>query len=211
MEWIVIWLLCLASVRVLKRAVVDGWVQITDPQRQPPSLAERERRAELAQRQFETTGAPGIGQAFADRLASRIVNPPPRPPWITAALQYLGLLLADAFANARRRHDAKQKQREERERGDQHHHDQPHHDQRAGPYCWRCEVNRVAHDDDLCTPCALRVTSPCRGCGVRVPVAEQQDGRCTTCQAADRAAEADAAASAAASRPGPARLTIPPR
>ena len=199
MEWIVVWLLVLASVRVFKSAAVDAWVQITDPRREAPSLAERRVRAELAQQQAMTTGAPGVGQAFADRLACRIANPPVRPPWVTEALNYLGLLLADAFANARRRHVAKQRDREQR--GDQSRTGKP-----GSPYCWRCDVNHVDREGDLCATCTPVVLRQCPGCEVLVPVAElDEHDRCETCR---RPGRGHPTTPDDGEQPGPARLVI---
>ena len=200
MEWIVFWLLCLASIRVVKTAAVDAWVQITDKTREPPSLAARRVRAELAQEQAATTGAPGVGQAVADRIASRIANPPPQPAWITELLGYLALLLSDAFAGARRLHAAKQRDREQRDRGEQ-----PRTGKPGSPYCWRCDINHVDRPNDLCPSCAPVVKAPCPGCSVFVPVAELRDGPCAVCQA--RASATDTPDGG--ERPGPARLVIP--
>lgn len=199
MEWIVFWLLCLASVRVVKTAAVDAWVQITHPEREAPSLAERRTRAELAQQQAATTGAPGVGQAFADRIASVIANPPPCPAWLTELLDYLALLLADAFATARRRHAARQREREQRERGEA-----PRTGRRGSPYCWRCEINHVDRPHDLCDTCAPVVKKPCPGCGVYVPVTDLTNGPCAICRT--RASATDTPAGE--QRPGPARLVI---
>lgn len=187
-EWsvIVVWLLILASVRTVKKAVVDGWVQITDPQREAPSLAERRTRAELAQRQALTTGAPGVGQALADRLANFIANPPPRPGWVTEFLSYLAVLLADGLANARRKHAAKQRDREARDRGEQ-----PRTGRPGSPYCWRCEVNHVAKPGDMCTTCTPIVRTKCPGCQVYVPMDELEDGPCSVCRVRASAAPAD--------------------
>jgi RNase P subunit RPR2 len=175
-EWIVVWLLALASFRVVKVAAVDAWAQIHG--RPAPSLEERRQRTELAQRQCQLTGTPGVGQAIADRLAMRIANPPPRSPWITEALSYIALLLADAFAYLRRRHIEKQRDRAARERGEQ-----PRRWKRGGPYCEACEYNPVAKAGDKCDECAPRVLQRCPSCGHHVPVAElQHHRRCATCR-----------------------------
>jgi hypothetical protein len=198
MEWIVFWLLCLASVRVVKTAAVDAWVQITDKTREPPSLEERRIRAELAQQQASTTGAPGVGQAFADQIASWIANPPPRPAWLTELLGYLALLLSDAFANARRRHVARQREREQRDRGEQ-----PRTGKRGSPYCWRCDVNHVDKRGDLCPSCAPVVKASCPGCGSTCP-----SPSCETDRARSARCGPARATPPAGERPGPTRLII---
>jgi hypothetical protein len=171
---IIAWILVLASARVGKNIYIDAKAQLKDPTAEAPSLVERRARQELAQRQFETTGTPGVGQAIADRLAARVANPPPRPAWITEALAYLGLLFADAFAAMRRRHVEKERQR----RGEQ-----PRSGKRGGPYCWSCEFNHVSHKDDLCEDCTPVVLQRCPRCGHHVPVAElRKRDRCETCR-----------------------------
>lgn len=168
-EGYVIWLLVLASLGVVRRAAVDLWAQIHG--RPAPSVDEREKRLELAQRQREANGGvPSPRQAAADRIANWIVEPPPQPDWIAKMLTYFATLLGTAFANATRRLDARQQEHE-------------HGEARSrGPFCWRCERNGVAHEDDLCKPCAERVLSPCGGCNQLTPVAKLHNGRCETCR-----------------------------
>lgn len=178
-EWIVVWLLALASFRVVKVAAVDAWAQCHG--RPAPSLEERRQRTELAQRQYQLTGTPGVGQSIADRLAMRIANPPPRSPWITEALGYIALLLADAFAYLRRRHVEKQRARAARERGER-----PRSGKRGAPYCWSCEYNHVAKTGDLCPDCTPVVLQQCPDCGHHVPAVElQKHKRCATCRQPD--------------------------
>lgn len=195
-EWIVAWLLFLASLRVVKTVAVDAWAEVNG--RPAPSLVERERRAELAQQQALTTGAPGVGQAIADRLAQRIANPPPCSPWITEALGYIALLLADAFAYLRRRHVEKERKR----RGEQ-----PRSGRPGDPYCRACEFNHVSRKGDLCPTCTPVVLQLCPGCDRHVPAAElQRHQRCATCRRPPRDPSRQ---SAGGDRPGPTRLVIP--
>jgi hypothetical protein len=98
---------------------------------------------------------------------------------------YLGLLLADRLARARRRHVAKENERLQRERGEQ-----PRR-QRSDHYCRHCDVNPVAQADKLCEPCTMRVLEECTGCGVVVPVADLRDQRCSTCRATAPTARAE--------------------
>jgi hypothetical protein len=201
-EWVVvIWLLGLATVHVLKVVAVDAYVQITAPERPPPSLVAREKRQELAQKQAATTGAPGVGQAIADRLANFIANPPRLPAWVTEFLSYLALLLSDQLATARRRHAAKQRDRERRDRGEQ-----PRTGRPGEPYCWRCDVNHVRKRGDLCDTCTPVVKAPCPDCSVYVPVTELRDGPCAICRIRASATDTPTPGD---DEPGPARLVLP--
>ncbi len=202
---VVVWLLGLGTLHMIKTAAVDAWVQITDPERDPPSLVAREKRQALAQQQAATTGAPGVAQAINDRLASFIANPPVMPAWITEFLSYLALLLSDTFANQRRRHAAKQRDREQRERGEPHRAGRDRTGRFGSPYCWRCDINHVGRPGDLCTMCAPIVNEPCPRCGVHVPVNELRDGPCVICRT--RASATDGPPDTT-EPPGPARLVI---
>jgi hypothetical protein len=206
----VVGLLLLAGVQVIKDAVVDGISQIRNPGSEAPSLVNRRARADIAQKRAaarvelaELQAAAGVppapGQVVADRLARFIADPPPWPSWIIAALNYLGLLLSNRIARAQRRHVANEAARLQRERGEQ----VRRHD-REGPYCWRCDVNHVAQDGDLCRPCARRVTTPCSGCGTHTPIVKLRDGRCMPCRAADRGTGQQATED-----PGPIHLVVP--
>lgn len=196
-DWLVVGLLLLAGFRAVADAVLDGIALLRNPGGEAPSVVRRRARAELSQKQAaarvelaERQRAAGVppapGQAAADRLARFIADPPPWPPWVIAAASYLGLLLADRLARARRNHVAKEANREARERGE------PTRTGKPGDlFCECCDVNPVAKKGAICPTCALVVKQECRGCGVHVAVAELQDAqdrRCSMCRAATSAA-----------------------
>jgi hypothetical protein len=187
---IVVWLLIVAGLRTVGDVIVDGVVAVVHPDREAPSAARRRARAEITRKQaaarVETSRMnadagipPSPGQAAADRLAMWIANPPPWPHWLVAALSYLGLLIADKLANLRASHIERQRAKEDgRAR-------RPH----LGPFCWRCTVNRVAHDGDLCAGCAQIVVARCTTCRKHRPVADLDNGQCPSCR--EPAAPAD--------------------
>jgi hypothetical protein len=192
---IVIWLLILASINVIRRAVADLIVQITDPDpdRVLPSVAERKHRFDLAQMQVQATGAPGVQQAVADRLAFWIAHPPAAPGWMAQAKSYFGTLLADQFAHWRRKHADKED------------------DKRGGPRCWRCDVGRPTAESGLCSACAPVVATPCGGCGHLKRVADMENGKCSACRPAP-ASPAPPPPRRPQPKPaddGPARLSVP--
>lgn len=196
-DWLVVGLLILAGIRAVADAVLDGIAQIKNPGGEAPSVIRRRARAELAQKQAaarvelaERQRAAGVppapGQAAADRLARFIADPPPWPAWVIAAASYLGLLLADRLARARRHHVAKEANRKARGRGEQ-----PRTGKPGDLYCESCDVNPVAKKGAMCPTCALVVKQACPGCGVHVSVAElqdEQDRRCSVCRAETSAA-----------------------
>lgn len=190
-DWLVVGLLVLAGVRAVADAVLDAIGQIKNPGGEAPSVVRRRARAELtkkqaadrvelAARQRAAGVPPAPGQAVADRLARFIADPPPWPPWVISAANYLGLLLADRLARARRRHVAKEAERKARERGEQ-----PRTEKPGELYCECCDVNPVAEQGAVCTTCALVVKQACPGCGVHVAVTElrdERDRRCSVCR-----------------------------
>jgi hypothetical protein len=188
-DWLVVGLLLLAGVRAVADAVVDGIAQFRNPGGEVPSVIKRQARADLAQqnaaarvelaeRQRAAGIPPAPGQAAADRLARFIADPPPWPPWVLALASYLGLLLSDRLARARRKHVRKEKVRQARQRGER--------PTAGGPgehYCDSCDVNPVDRKGGTCSSCAPVVKKRCPGCGVHVPAAELRNhDQCETCR-----------------------------
>lgn len=198
-EWIAVGWLVVAGLRVLIWAAVDAYVAIVHPEREAPSLARRRARVEIAQEQHRITGVTGVGQAFADRLATRIANPPERPRWFEEAAQYASTLLADEFARRRQARADK----EDRKRGAV----------PADKRCWRCDVGKAAHDNGLCNPCNLLVHERCGGCGELVLAVRLEDGKCSSCRSTSTpppdVPDATYRPPAPGSATGPARLVVP--
>lgn len=188
-DWLVVGLLLLAGIRAVGDAVLDGIALIKNPRGEAPSIVRRQARTdltqkkaadrvELAERQRAAGIPPAPGQAAADRLARFIADPPPWPPWVLALASYLGLLLSDRLARARRKHVRKEKVRQARQRGER-----PTTGNPGEHYCDSCDVNPVTRKGALCPTCAPVVHQECPGCGVHVPAAELQDhDQCETCR-----------------------------
>ena len=207
-EWFFAWLLVMASLRQLKTIVVDGWAQLVHPEAPAPSLVNRQARAEfarkraearieLAQLQAAAGVPPGPGQAAADRLASWIATPRSGPSWIAAALNYLGLLLAEAVADARRKHAEKRREKHEGATG-------ARATRTAGPYCLNCDLTPVDKLGDVCDSCTPVAKAQCKDCRAYVPADQLWDGGpCLDCRLRPMTPPPDA------DRPGPARLSLP--
>lgn len=165
-EWIIVPMLVVACVRALISAAVDAYVAIVHPDREAPSLVRRRARVEIAQQQHQITGVTGVGQAVADRLASRIANPPVGPSRWSRAIDYCAALLADFFSNARRWYADKQDGKT------------------AAAHCWICDTGHDGSRSGLCPRCELLQPKPCVGCGLHMLPADLQDGKCAACRPA---------------------------
>jgi hypothetical protein len=157
-EWIIVPMLVVACIKALVSVVVDAYIAIVHPDREAPSLARRRARIEIAQQQHELTGATGVGQAVADRLATRIANPPPGPAWWTRVGSYLATLFADFFSQERRRRKP------------------------AAAHCWICDDGHDGSKSGLCPKCEVLTPTPCAGCGLHLLEADLEDGKCEACR-----------------------------
>lgn len=185
-DWLVVGLLFWAGIRAAGDIALDAIALARNPKTEVlPSTVRRKDRAKLSQEKAaarvelaDAQAAAGIpptpGQAAADRLARFIANPPPWPRWVIALAGYLGLLLSDRLAQARRQHIANEKARQRGERG--------WHRRVRGPFCKECDVNPVKRPGSMCVSCALVIHDECTGCHAHVPVARLVNGRCDTCR-----------------------------
>jgi hypothetical protein len=185
-DWLIVGLLFVAGVRAVGDIALDALALARNPKTEVlPSTVRRKARTDLAQQRAaarvelaERQAAAGIppapGQAAADRIARFVADPPPWPPWVIALANYLGLLLSDRLAQARRQHVANESARMRGERG--------RRPRARGPFCDTCDVNPVKRRGDLCPSCAAVVLDECAGCHAHVPVAELVGDRCETCR-----------------------------
>lgn len=190
-ELIILPMLAVACIKALISMAVDAYVAIVHPDREAPSLARRRARVEIAQQQHQVTGVTGVGQAVADRLATRIANPHPRPAWWATVLDYFTTLLAEFFSQERRKQGKP-----------------------TAAHCWICDTGHDGSKSGLCPNCELLTPTPCTGCGLHLLEADLEDGKCQPCRQAPASPPPPPVPPPARPQPapagaGPARMSIP--
>lgn len=109
MDPITLWILFLATGWIIRALVEDGAAAVAAARGHPyvsPRVVRREARQRLALERISAGGSPPLTIVFSERLADRIANPPERQ-WLRELREYLALVIADGFEDARTRHEDK--------------------------------------------------------------------------------------------------------
>lgn len=117
MDPITLWILVLATGWIIRALVEDGAGAVAAARGHPyvsPRIVRREARQRLALERISAGGSPPLVIVFSEKLADRIANPPERQ-WLRELRDYLALVVADGFEDARTRHEEKRAEK----RGDQ--------------------------------------------------------------------------------------------
>jgi hypothetical protein len=118
---ITLWILILATGWIIRALVEDGAAAVAAARGHPyvsPRIVRREARQRLALERISAGGSPPLTIVFSEKLANRIANPPERT-WLRELREYLALVVADGFEDARVRHEQKRaEKRQERPTAD---------------------------------------------------------------------------------------------
>lgn len=109
MDPITLWILVLATGWIIRALVEDGAAALAAARGHPyvsPRIVRREARQRLALERISAGGSPPLTIVFSKKLADRIANPPERQ-WLRELREYLALVVADGFEDARTRHEEK--------------------------------------------------------------------------------------------------------
>lgn len=109
MDPITLWILILATGWIIRALVEDGAAAVAAARGHPytsPRIVRREARQRLALERVAAGGSPPLTVVFSEKLADRIANPPERK-WLRELREYLALVVADGFEDARTRHEEK--------------------------------------------------------------------------------------------------------
>lgn len=109
MDPITLWILVLATGWIIRALVEDGAAAVAAARGHPytsPRIVRREARQRLALERIAAGGSPPLTIVFSEKLADRIANPPERK-WLRELREYLALVVADGFEDARTRHEEK--------------------------------------------------------------------------------------------------------
>jgi hypothetical protein len=104
---ITLWILVLATGWIIRALVEDGAAAVAAARGHPyvsPRIVRREARQRLALERVAGGGSPPLTVVFSEKLADRIANPPERK-WLRKAREYLALVVADGFEDAKTRHE----------------------------------------------------------------------------------------------------------
>lgn len=107
MDPITLWILVLATGWIIRALVEDGAAAVAAARGHPytsPRIVRREARQRLALERIAAGGSPPLTVVFSEKLADRIANPPDRQ-WLREVREYLALIVADGFEDARTRHE----------------------------------------------------------------------------------------------------------